>query len=259
MPEGDAVWRTATRLHAALAGERLTRTDFRWPSLATVDLSGAVTTAVVPRGKHLLHRLDSGVTICSHLRMDGRWRVRPTAQVSHQALRDPWLRVLITTESISALGLRLGRVGVVRTDEEHRIVGHLGPDPLGEDWDPDRAVANLLAAGPAPIAAALLDQRTLAGLGTMWVAETLAHEQIAPLAPIDTLDRADLGRIARRASALLSAARDSRHGQRREGLLAYGRVGRPCPRCGRLVRTAEVGAATTRRRVAYCPGCQAAG
>ena len=59
MPEGDAVWRTARRLHGALAGQPLTRSDLCWPSLATADLRGATTLEVVPRGKHLLHRLDT--------------------------------------------------------------------------------------------------------------------------------------------------------------------------------------------------------
>ena len=75
MPEGDIVWRTAHRLHLALAGHVVTVCDLRWPSLATVDLRGATTTEVVARGKHVLQRLDSGVTLHTHLRMDGQWRV----------------------------------------------------------------------------------------------------------------------------------------------------------------------------------------
>ena len=82
MPEGDTVWRTAHRLHQALAGHVVTVCDLRWPSLATVDLRGATTTEVVARGKHVLHRLDSGVTLHSHLRMDGQWRVAATDQVT---------------------------------------------------------------------------------------------------------------------------------------------------------------------------------
>ena len=73
MPEGDTVWRTARRLHLALAGRELTRTDLRWPSLATVDLTGRTTLEVVARGKHLLHRVEGGWTIHSHLRMTGSW------------------------------------------------------------------------------------------------------------------------------------------------------------------------------------------
>src|SRR6476469_8328753 len=74
MPEGDTVWRTAQRLHQALAGEPLTRSELRWPELSTLDFCGRTTLEVVSRGKHLLHRLDDGFTIHSHLRMEGQWR-----------------------------------------------------------------------------------------------------------------------------------------------------------------------------------------
>jgi endonuclease-8 len=62
MPEGDVVWQTARRLHEALAGRVLTRSDFRVPRLATADLSGDVVTETVSRGKHLLTRTKSGLT-----------------------------------------------------------------------------------------------------------------------------------------------------------------------------------------------------
>ncbi len=75
MPEGDTVWLAAKRLHEALAGEVLTRSDFRVPLLATVDLSGQTVLAVVPRGKHLLTRLSSGLSLHTHFRMDGSWHL----------------------------------------------------------------------------------------------------------------------------------------------------------------------------------------
>src|ERR1022692_2629023 len=80
MPEGDVVWQTARRLHKALAGLTLTRSDFRVPRLATVDLTGDVVTETASRGKHLLTRTENGLTIHTHLRMDGNWRVRPAAE-----------------------------------------------------------------------------------------------------------------------------------------------------------------------------------
>ena len=134
MPEGDAVWRTASRLHEALAGRVLTTAELRWGRLGGSDLTGASTLEVVPRGKHLLHRLDSGLTLHTHLRMDGRWLVSPRAEVRPGRLRDHRLRVVLGTEEVFALGHQLGEVDLVRTADEHRLVGHLGPDLLGEDW-----------------------------------------------------------------------------------------------------------------------------
>ena len=76
MPEGDAVWYAARRLHEALAGRVLTRSDFRVPRLATADLTGNVVTETAAHGKHLLTRTKSGLTVHTHLRMDGNWRIR---------------------------------------------------------------------------------------------------------------------------------------------------------------------------------------
>ena len=79
MPEGDIVWYTARRLHEALGGKVLTRSDFRVPRLATADLAGDVVTETVARGKHLLTRTNRGLTVHTHLKMDGSWRIRPAA------------------------------------------------------------------------------------------------------------------------------------------------------------------------------------
>jgi len=71
MPEGDTVHRTAERLHRALAGRIVQRAKLRWPRVPDADLAGAHTLEVVARGKHLLHRFDSGITLHTHLRMEG--------------------------------------------------------------------------------------------------------------------------------------------------------------------------------------------
>ena len=75
MPEGDTVWLAASRLHAALAGRVLTRSDFRVPALATADLVGREVLEVTPRGKHLLTRFAGGLTLHTHFRMDGSWHL----------------------------------------------------------------------------------------------------------------------------------------------------------------------------------------
>ena len=79
MPEGDVVWRTARQLDAALTGRVLTCSDFRVPRHATADLTGRTVTGTVSRGKHLLTRVDGGLTVHTHLRMDGSWRIRRRA------------------------------------------------------------------------------------------------------------------------------------------------------------------------------------
>ncbi|HVK34637.1 MAG TPA: DNA-formamidopyrimidine glycosylase family protein, partial [Microlunatus sp.] len=77
MPEGDTVWRACRRLHGLLAGELLTRAEFRVPSLAVTDLTGVTVLDVTPRGKHQLFRFDNGWTLHTHFRMEGAWRTYP--------------------------------------------------------------------------------------------------------------------------------------------------------------------------------------
>ena len=184
------VWQTVRRLHDALAGRTLTRSDFRVPRLATASLAGDVVTETASHGKHLLTRTRNGLTVHTHLRMDGNWRVRPAAERvrdSHQ------IRLLLANEEWQAVGYQLGVVELIRTSEEGRVTGHLGPDLLGPDWDPAEAVRRLRAAPDRPIGEALLDQRNLAGIGTWFLAEMLFLRGIDPWRPTGGVE--DLGAL----------------------------------------------------------------
>ena len=154
------VWYTARRLHEALAGRPLTRSDFRVPRLATADLRGDVVIETVSRGKHLLTRTRSGLTVHTHLRMDGSWRVRAAAEPVKESHR---IRLVLANDDWQAVGYQLGVVELIRTSEEREVTGHLGPDLLGPDWDCAEAVRRLSAESGRPIGEALLDQRNLAG------------------------------------------------------------------------------------------------
>ncbi|HVK43553.1 MAG TPA: DNA-formamidopyrimidine glycosylase family protein [Micropruina sp.] len=256
MPEGDTVWRTAQRLHQALAGEPLTRSELRWPELSTLDFCGRNTLEVVSRGKHLLHRLDNGFTIHSHLRMEGQWRVESPADARPNAQTRAWL----STARWTALGQRLGMLDVVPTADERTLVGHLGPDVLGPDWNPALAAANL--SGGVTIGAALLDQTNLAGVGTLYASESLFMQQVNPWTPPSELPGATIEAIVERAHRLLDHNRNyavqSSTGSRRRGETAWvhGRSGLPCRRCGGPVRVAMIGPPTRERTMFYCPGCQ---
>lgn len=260
MPEGDTVWRTARRLHQALAGEQVVLSDLRFPEVATVDLRGATTTEVASRGKHVLHRLDNGVTVHSHLKMEGQWRIAAPDEAAAW-LRRADLRAAIGTARWTALGLRLGELDVVPTEREPELVGHLGPDLLGPDWDLDLAVSRV-AADPSAIGAALLDQRNLAGIGTLWASESLFLERLHPWTPAPELPAEAVRGLVERAHRLLDAARahpvQTSTGSRRKGEETYvhARSGRPCRRCGGTVRVAMIGPALRERTMFYCPGCQ---
>lgn len=262
MPEGDAVARTCARLHAALAGRPLTVADLRWPGLSTANLVGHSVVEVAPLGKHILIRLDNGWTVHAHLRMEGRWRVLATGSADAlRAIRGPAVRAVLANTEWTAVGRNLGMLDLVRTREESSLTGHLGPDVLDPAFDTERAVANL-AAHPGTIGAALLDQTTLAGLGTIWVSESLFAQRLSPWTPAASLSTEALTALVGRARRLITAnvaqSVPTTTGDRRRGENTYvfGRVGRPCRRCGATVRMAPIGPQTRERGLNYCPTCQ---
>ena len=254
------VWRTARRLHAALAGRTLTVADLRWPSLATLDLTGCTVVEAVSRGKHLLVRLDSGLTVHSHLRMDGSWRVQPTGPRPPGGPGAGWIRAVLGNPSWTAVGYRLGMLDVLATTDEGRVVGHLGPDLLGPDWDAGRAQRNLLADPGRPLGEALLDQRVLAGIGTFYLAETCFLRGVSPWTRVgDVPDPAALIDLAHRLLAANSTRTvQATTGDTRRGRTewVHGRAGRPCRRCGTTIRSGAVGTAPTDRVTYWCPRCQ---
>ncbi|MEV7965096.1 DNA-formamidopyrimidine glycosylase family protein [Sphaerisporangium sp. NPDC088356] len=261
MPEGDAVYRAAAGLRAALDGRVLTRSDFRVPRYATADLTGRAVLTTVSRGKHLLTRVDGGLTLHTHLRMDGSWRIRPVG--AHVRGGDV-VRVILANEQWQAVGIKLGMVDLLRTDQENQVVGHLGPDLLDPAWDAghaELAARNLARHPDETIGEALLDQRNVAGIGTIWRAETLFLSGVSPFRRVEEVG--NLEKMMSLAHRLLDASKsnaggplttgDQRPGRR---LWAYGRAGRPCLRCGNKMVGGELGAQPYERVVFYCPACQ---
>jgi formamidopyrimidine-DNA glycosylase len=256
VPEGDVVWLTARRLHEALAGRVLTRCDVRVPRFATADLTGHTVTGAAARGKHLLIRVDPGITVHSHLRMDGSWRVGPAGG---RLPGGHHVRVVLANDRWQAVGYRLAMVEILPTAAEDRVVGHLGPDLLGPDWDVAEAVRRLSQDPGRPVADALLDQRNLAGIGNLYKAEVLFLRGVSPWRPVGAVPGlAELVELARK----LLVANAGRAGQvttgvwrRGEETWVYGRAGRPCHRCGTTVKSAD--AHTAGERVTFwCPHCQ---
>jgi endonuclease-8 len=264
VPEGDAVWRTARRLERALVGRELRHTDFRVPALATVDLAGGTVTGSLSRGKHLLTRIDASAndgrlwTLHTHLKMEGSWRVfRPGQRWSrptHEA------RVVLDAGGQTAVGFALGVVELVLRDHEDDVVGHLGPDLLGADWDEQEAVRRLTADPDRPLGEALLDQRNLAGLGTIYRTELCFLTGYDPRTPVGRVtDPLRMVRLARsmldqnRHQAQICTTGDQRRGH---SLWIYGRQGERCLRCGTVVQRADLGEAGRERTAYWCPWCQ---
>ena len=258
MPEGDVVWNTAQRLHAALAGQVLTRSDFRVPRYATVSLAGQTVTEAVSRGKHLLIRTDRGLTVHTHLKMEGAWRIQPAGHFrdSHR------LRVLLANAEWLAAGYQLGITEVLSTSREPQVVGHLGPDLLGPDWDAAAAVERLEREPGRPIGEALLDQRNLAGAGVIYATEMLFLRGVDPWRTVGSVPADDLTALVELGRRLLDANKERlghvTTGDARPGreTWAYGRAGRPCRRCGTPIRKGQQGPPGQERLRFWCPNCQ---
>jgi formamidopyrimidine-DNA glycosylase len=265
VPEGDTVWYTARRLHEALAGRVLTRTDFRVPRFATTDLVGQSVTEAVSQGKHLLIRTGDGLTIHTHLKMEGFWRIRRAAPgAGRRGAADSYkIRLLLANTEWEAAGYLLGITEVLPTAQEHRVTGHLGPDLLHPDWNEDmlaEAVRRLSRNASRPIGESLLDQTNLAGIGTWFAAEMLFLRGIDPwrsAGEVKDLEAlVDLGHRlldANKTRAGHASTGDTRPG--RESWV-YGRAGRPCRRCGAVIRRGEQGPPGQERLRFWCPNCQ---
>lgn len=256
MPEGDTVFRTARRLDEALAGAEVTRFDLRVPRFATLDLTGQPVHGVTARGKHLLVRIGDS-TLHSHLRMDGAWFVyRPGEKWRHPAFK---VRAIVGTTQREAVGVDLAEIEVVPTRDEDQLIGYLGPDPLAGDWDATEAIRRL-ETDTRSIHVALLDQSNVAGFGNEYAAELLFLRGILPTTPTQDVDVAallDLGVRTIRANRDRPDRTFTGVNRRGQTTWVYGRAGRPCRRCGTLIRRGEQGADPTRERVTFwCPACQ---
>ena len=267
MPEGDTVWRQARDLRAVFEGQTLTASNFRVPAYATLDLSGSVVSSVQSRGKHLL-MFVGGLAIHSHLSMEGHWDIYPRSADGRAAKwRRPAFtaRVVLTTERAAAVGFSLGTLEVLPETLVEDAVGHLGPDLLGSDWDAEEALHRLLAVPDRAVGLALLDQQNLAGIGNIYRNELCFLGGIHPAAPVREVP--DLARIIALAKRLLEANKDrsarSTTGGPARGDAAswvYGLAGKPCKRCGTLIRHDKLAdpafPARGARDIYWCPRCQ---
>jgi endonuclease-8 len=243
MPEGDALHRAAERLRV-LEGE-VVAVETPHPRAAVLRLAerldGLRLERVQAVGKNLVLGFEGGLVLRSHLRMSGRWRVQAAGT---EPFGTPWL-VLRGRERQAVLWN--GPV-LELTRGRSPTVARLGPDVMADPPDLDGMLARLRAADPGrEVGEALLDQRLVAGIGNMWKAEALFAVGISPWKGLRELSDEELRDLLGAGARLMQGPR-GRH-------CVYRRAGRPCPRCGTLVRSYPQGDAA--RMTYWCPGCQA--
>jgi endonuclease-8 len=248
----------------ALIGGRVTAPRARTgPALARVPdlerLVGTTVRGVEARGKHLLIGFDNGLTLRTHMRMRGSWhRYAPG-----ESWRRPAQQATAVIETARSVAVCFGAPVVeLLTDADLARSGPLralGPDLLDPAFDAAEAIARLQAGPETAIGDALLDQRVMAGIGNVYRSEVLFLGGLDPSLPMNALDERALRRLIDLARRLMAAnsqggARSTVPGRGR-GLWVYGRAGRPCRRCGTLIRAARMGPLA--RTAYWCPRCQA--
>ena len=257
MPEGDSIRWAANRIRPVLEGrvpEEILAPHprhalERWPE----RLGGRTVTRVEPYGKHLFLRFEGGLALHSHLRMTGAWGVYPAGGRWRRSRHRAWL--VLRSDGCDVVqfdGPVLELMTEGRTRFDQRLAA-LGPDVLAEELDAERFLRRLRADDPTRgIGDALLDQSTVAGLGNMWKAEGCWEAGIDPWRPVAEVSDAEAVAILERVRPRM--AHSAELGPRALEHRIYGRAGRPCPRCGALVRARGQG--DDNRTTFWCPGCQ---
>lgn len=271
MPELPEVETVMRGLAAVLEGRRIaraetTRPDMRWPfpeGLAR-RLTGATVTGFRRRGKYILARLDTGESLLIHLGMSGRLVARPmnappvpwmgpTGRFSdargHNMPPEAHEHLVMETADGTRIGFvdprRFGCVDLMPTADEdaHRLLRDLGPEPLEDAFTP-AVLSAALAGKRTPMKAALLDQKVVAGLGNIYVAEALFRAGISPNRLAGSVPGARAARLVPAIKAVLEEAigaggsslrdyvrADGELGRFQDSFAVYDREGQPCPLC----------------------------
>ena len=233
------------------------------PAEVAAELVGERVAAVDRRGKYLILRFESGLVLLIHLRMTG------TLIHSPNGPRQSHVRAVVSLDDESDVIYRdVRRFGtwlVLREDElDTYLAARLGREPLERSFSA-RVLGERLAGRRSPLKAALLDQRTLAGVGNIYADEALWRARIHPARPAGGLDRGELAALHRglrrslevgiaRQGATLSDYRtpDGAPGAMQHEFKVYGRAGEPCLRCGTPIAKTRLGG----RGTWFCPSCQ---
>ena len=265
MPEGDTIHYAANRIRPVLEGHvpdaletphpRFGRD--RWPE----RLEGRAVRSVDAHGKHLFLRFEGGLTIHSHLRMTGSWRVVENGDVVPPTPRSPrsaWLRIQRGDRQVLQFN---GPVLELMTDSRTRLdrrISGLGPDILAPELDESRFLRRLREDDPTrPIGDALLRQQTIAGIGNLWKVEGCFAAGIDPWRRTGEVSDEEALAIVHEARPRMQAS--AVDGFQDRFKVIFGKAGRPCPRCLEVGVTSLIevrGQGDDNRRTFWCETCQ---
>jgi endonuclease VIII len=257
VPEGDTIHSAARRIAPVLEGvapEEITTPNprhgmDRWPE----RLAGKRVGSVDPYGKHLFLRFEGGLTVHSHLRMTGWWGVYRRGQRWGRSSRRAWL-VLRTREHevVQFDGPVLELLTEARARGDRRLLG-LGPDILAPTFDEQAFLRRLREDDPTrTIGDAIIDQRTVAGIGNLWKAEACFAAEMDPWRRTADVTDAEALALVHVARTHMREAVEKGHNHRPRAV--YRRAGMTCARCKDRIRSRGQG--DDNRMTYWCPGCQ---
>jgi len=272
LPEGDTIFRAAQTLHRALAGGVVTRFESVYPKVMRVaddrPIVGRTIHAVASRGKHVLITLSSGLTLHTHMRMNGSWHIYRPGERWQRSARD--MRVLVATDRFVAVGFNVPVVELLSDAElaRHDELRELGPDLLDPAFDAAAAIQRLRDRATDAIGDALLNQRVMSGIGNVFKSEILFVARVEPFRAVRSLTDNEIARIISTAKDLLRAAvlpasktlspafgrRTTRSLDPEQKLWVYARGGKPCRKCGTPIEARKTG--IDARLTYWCPQCQ---
>ena len=274
MPEGDSVYRAARNMHRVLAGHVVTKFDTAYAHLDRVNVDAPIAGRTIERvesaGKHHLIVFSGDLILRTHMRMNGSWHLY---RHGGRWWRGPQaMRVRVDTADWVAVAFDVPVAEFVTAKQlaSSDPVAKLGPDLLGPEFHRDEAVRRLIASAHQPIAASLLDQRLVAGIGNIYKSETLFLAGVNPFTPTAAVPKAVLENlldIARRllkdnvvegTSPRIQTYRNLRMlnpaSSHDESLWVYGRAGKPCRKCGTSIEMKKMG--PDARSTYWCSTCQ---
>lgn len=259
------------------------RPDLRWPFPTDMAqrLTGAIVLRLRRRSKYILCDLDTGITLLIHLGMSGRMIISKPDGTPSDMLGDfhhlhpapekhdhVVLDMADGTRVVFNDPRRFGAMDLITTEalDQHKLIAHIGPEPLGNGFDSSYLAAKL-AGKTASIKSVLLDQRVVAGLGNIYVCESLWRAGIDPTRAAGKLKITQLDELVPIIRDVLTEAiraggsslRDHRQtngdlGYFQHSFAVYGQEGQKCqsPDCDAAIkRIVQAGRSTF-----FCAKCQ---
>ncbi|MEP6643250.1 MAG: DNA-formamidopyrimidine glycosylase family protein [Acidobacteriaceae bacterium] len=274
MPEGDTIFRAARTLNKALAGQIVTGFETVLPKLSRVDfdspIPGRTVAGVEARGKWMSMNFSGGLTLLTHMLMNGSWHIYRPGEAWQRRTID--MRIVVKTEAIWAVAFNVPIAEFHTADTLRRRQGFrsLGEDVLAPNFDAAQSIENLRARGDLEAGVALLSQSIMAGLGNVFKSEVCFACGINPFRRMHSLNSDEIVCLVETSRKFLLANVTNTSGDQittytgmrrttgrsnpEERLWVYGRRNQPCRKCGAKIESRKQG--EDARTTFWCPACQ---